>query len=415
MNHITQEIDRIYDEIVEIRRDFHQHPELSEQEERTASKISQYLTSWGIPHQTGLAGFGICAMIQGKKTPASGGKFRTIGIRADMDALPIRERNEVPYCSQTEGVMHACGHDMHTAILLGTAKILKSMEQELPGTVKFFFQPAEETIGGADRMIQSGCMENPKVDAVLALHVAPTVPSGMVEFCLGKMNAASTELEIRIHGASCHGAHPNLGIDPILVGAYVITGLQSIVSRTLSPTNAGLVTIGQFHAGSKDNVIPNEAILTGIIRALDNDTREVLKQKAEQIACRTAEAFGATATVTLKDSYPALVNDPEVGAIIETMARRELSAGRICHMPEPSLGADDFSYFTNAAKGFYFNIGTKRPAEDRPQNLHNEWYNPDEYAMKTGMFMEAAGVLELLNYTTDNFKQENQCQTANGM
>ncbi len=402
MFNINQEIDAIYDEIVAIRRDFHAYPELSEQEVRTAAKVSSYLTAWGIPHETGIAGHGIVATLEGKQAPAADQAFTVVGIRADMDALPIAEKAAVPFCSTVEGVMHACGHDMHTAILLGAAKILKAHENELPGTVKFFFQPAEETVGGAKPLIDAGCLENPKVDGVLALHVAPTMPVGIVEFCPGKMNAASTEFQITVEGTSCHGAHPDLGVDPILAACHVVTALQSIVSRTLSPTNAGLVTVGQFHGGHANNVIPKEVLLSGIIRALDNDTRALLKEKVQLVATQTAQAFGAKADIVFKDSYPALVNDDDVQEIIKEVAYSHLPKSAIHFMPEPSLGADDFSYFTNATKALYFNIGTKSPNETHPQTLHSEWFNPDESAMKVGMLMEVMGVLALLNHKKGN-------------
>lgn len=389
----------IYDEVVAIRRDLHAHPELSEHEERTAEKISQYLTDWGIPHTKNVAGHGIVAILEGKKGIPENQKYKAVGIRADIDALPIHEATDVPYKSQNCGVMHACGHDIHTAVLLGTAKILKTLETDLNGTVKFFFQPSEETIGGANQMIEAGCLENPKTEAVLAFHVAPDLPCGTVEFRKGKMNAASCEFNIIVKGNSCHGAHPQLGCDPIVIASQIVVGLQSIVSRNLDPVNTGLITVGMFEAGSKGNIIPGEAKLTGIIRALDNDTRTFLKEKLKSFAENTARAFDGEAQVNFKDSYPALENDSEMTEIMESVAKKLLSEDMIKYMPAPSLGADDFSYFTQNAKGVYFNIGTLRKNETVPQALHNEYFNPDENCIKTGMLMEVAGVFEVLGKT----------------
>lgn len=393
---VKQLIAENYEEIVEIRRDFHKHPELSEQEERTMNKISEYLTAWGIPHQTGIGGHGVVGIIEGKAPSCGQRKYEAVGIRADIDALPIQESAEVPFRSVNDGVMHACGHDMHAAMLLGAAKVLKTLENEFAGTVKLFFQPAEETVGGADQMIKDGCMEGPEVGAVIAFHVAPYLPTGTIEFCRGKMNAATCDLNIEVEGVSCHGAHPEGGIDAIVVGAQIVTALQSIISRNLSPTNAGIITVGQFHAGVKDNVVAGSAKLTGTLRALDPDTMKTLKTRVKATAEGIAAGYGAKAHVTLVDGYPALINGDEICAEMEALAEEHIGRNHIVYMPEPSLGADDFAFFTRMCDGLYMNVGTNSGKEAHPQNIHNEWYNPDEEAMKNGMLMEVLGVLKLL-------------------
>ena len=393
---VKQLIAENFDEIVEIRRDFHMHPELSEQEERTMNKISEYLRSWGIPHQTNIGGHGVVGVIEGKAAPRENYKYEAVGLRGDIDALPIQESAEVPFRSVNDGVMHACGHDMHAAMLLGAAKVLKTIENEFSGTVKLFFQPAEETVGGADQMIQDGCMENPVVGAVLAFHVAPYLPTGTIEFCRGKMNAATCDLDIEVEGVSCHGAHPEGGIDAIVVGSQIVTALQSIISRNLSPTNAGIITVGQFHAGVKDNVVAGTAKLTGTIRALDPVTMNTLKTRVTATAEGICAGYGAKAHVTLVDGYPALINGDEIGAEMEALAEEHIGRENIVFMAEPSLGADDFAFFTQMCDGVYMNVGTNSGKEDHPQNIHNEWYNPDEEAMKNGMLMEVLGALKLL-------------------
>lgn len=397
---IKHRIDEIYDEILEIRRDLHAHPELSENEVRTSHKISAYLSSLKINHETGVAGYGIIATIIGKRKSISNQRFPVVAIRADMDALPICEMVDIPFRSTTEGVMHACGHDIHTAIMLGAAKLIKELEDKISGTVKFFFQPSEETIGGAMRMIEYGCMENPKVDAVIGLHVSPYIPAGAVEFCRGKMNAASTEFKIKVDGISCHGAHPDNGVDPIFVASQIITSLQSIVSRNISPTNPAVVTIGQFHSGTKDNIIPAQATLSGIIRVLDSNSQILVKDRVETISINTAKALGASASVSFNDSYPTLINDDELEYIIENVANKHFEKDQIFFLPKPSMGAEDFSYFSEISKAVYFNIGTKTKDEKVLQSLHSEYYNPDESCIKSGLLMEVISVLELLNCST---------------
>ncbi len=395
---IETQIDSILEEIISIRRDFHKHPELSEHEKRTSEKISSYLTDWGISHKTGIAGYGIVATVTGTKAPSIKQAFPVIAIRADMDALPICEKVDTPHRSVAEGVMHACGHDIHVATLLGTARLLQTLRSEFHGTVKFFFQPAEETIGGAERMIEEGCMENPKVEAVIGLHVSPSIPSGCIEFCRGRMNAASTEFSIHVEGISSHGAHPDNGVDVILTASHIVTSLQSIVSRNLSPICPGVLSIGQFHAGTKNNILPPHADLQGIIRTFDKAAQKSMKSHVDEIASGTAQAFGATASVEFHDSYPALINDDLLGSILERAALQYFRKEEIHLLSEPSLGAEDFSYFANASRGIYFNLGTKRKENERPQALHNEWFDPDDSCIRSGILMELAGAFALLNY-----------------
>ena len=396
-DNIKKRIDEIYDETVEIRRDLHMHPELSEHEVRTAEKISGYLSRWGIKHRCGVAGNGIVAWIEGRKPPQGDLLFRGVGIRADMDALPVKELADVPFRSANEGVMHACGHDIHTAVALGSARILKEMESEFSGAVKFFFQPSEETVGGAERMIAEGCLLDPPVDAVAGLHVAPLVPSGDLELCRGRMNAASTEFELTVSGKSCHGAHPDDGADPILAASHIVAGLQSIISRNLSPANPGLITVGKFISGTANNVIPEKAVLSGIIRALDNETQRFIKDRLLSFASSTAEAFGARADIYFKDSYPALVNDDFLLDTVREAAQECLGSDRIHFMPEPSLGSDDFSYFSNAVRSIYFNLGTKKEGGPSSDILHSAYYCPDEESMKSGMLIEIVSALRLLD------------------
>lgn len=394
---INNMINEIFSDIVTIRRTLHQNPELSEEEINTAKLICTELKRIDVPYTGNIAGHGVIACIRGKKASnLTNSPYKTIAIRADIDALALQEECDLPFASKNKGVMHACGHDMHTAILLGTARILKSLEEHFCGTVKLFFQPAEETIGGALQMIEAGCMENPNVDAVIGLHIHPQLPSGTIEFYRGDMNAASTEVDIIVNGVSCHGAHPNEGVDPILVASHIMVGLQSILSRNLDPTTPGIVTIGTINAGSARNVISNQVKMQGIIRAMSLETRSFIKERVEQIANNTASAYGATCEVIFNDSYPALINDLDLGEKLEDIAKNILGDERILIAPKASLGTDDFAYFSQAVPSVYFNIGTAAPDDLDPIGLHNEYMNPDENSMKTGILMEVSTIMELL-------------------
>lgn len=384
-------IDNELAELVEIRRDLHMHPELSEHEERTERVICARLDKLGIAYEAGVAGHGIIASI-GPKDAKYG-----IAIRADIDALPVTECTGLPYASVNRGVMHACGHDIHTAVLLGAASIFKAMESELKGAVKLFFQPAEETIGGAQRMIEHDGLNNPKITRVMGMHVDPTVPVGCIHLAKSRMNASTTELIINVNGISCHGAHPDQGIDAVVAAAHIVLALQTISSRFASPTTPIIVTIGTIHGGSKENVCAGQVKLTGTIRALDIETREFIKAHVKTIAENTAAAFGASAEVIMRDGYPPLVNDAATSLAIADVAEKEIGSGSVVFMEAPSLGADDFAYFTSKVPGVYFNIGTYKEGQPLPQALHNERFAPDEECIKYGVIMNVFGALRLLD------------------
>jgi len=375
----------VYDDMVMLRRQLHQHPELSGEEHQTLALISSRLSALHIPYITCPNG-GICAMI--------GRGERAVGIRADVDALPLQEQTGLPYASEVPGVMHACGHDIHTAILLGAAQLFKSMEDDLPCMVKLFFQPAEETTGGAQVMVESGCMQNPPVERVLGLHVDPSLPVGAAGFLPGRMNAAILDMDIVVHGTGCHGAHPEQGVDPIVVSAQIITALQTVCSRQTAPTTPVVVTIGAISGGTKRNIIPAQVKMQGTVRVLDGQTAEQVSMQVRRIVQNTAAAYGAQAEVGLREDYPALINDAALTRRMEAMARQVLGEDKVVSFETPSMGGDDFAYFTNAAPGCYFNIGTKAPNQP-PQMLHSEFFAPDEACMLTGLALFSAGVWDL--------------------
>lgn len=376
----------VFDDMVALRRELHQHPELSGEEHNTLALISSRLDALNIPYLTYENG-GICAMI--------GKGDRAVGIRGDIDALPVQEETGLPYASEVPGVMHACGHDIHTAILLGAAQLFKAMEDELPGMVKLFFQPAEENEGGAEVMVQGGCMLNPPLDHVLALHVDPTLPVGAAGFLPGKMNAAVINLDLTVRGTGCHGAHPEQGVDAIVVAAQIISALQTIDSRQTAPTTPVVVTIGTINGGTKRNIVAGEVTMQGTVRVLDMDTAALVKERIRRIAENTAAAYGAQAEIVLTDDYPALSNDAGLTHLLADEARNLLGASNVVFFENPSMGADDFAYFSNAAKGCYFNIGTTAPGQPA-QMLHSEHFAPDENCMVTGLALFSAGIWKLM-------------------
>lgn len=390
---INKRIEEIFSELVEIRRDFHKNPELSQNEFRTQGKIREYLNQWGIENYI-CADTGVVGIIKGKKPG------KTIGIRGDIDALPIDEKNNVPYCSVNPGVMHACGHDAHATVVLGAGKIIKELadsEESINGNVKLFFQPAEETIGGGDRMVKEGCMENPKVDYVLGLHVMSYLDTGKVELKYGKLNASTDSINITLKGKASHGAYPDKGIDAIAMAGNVITALQTIVSRNTSPLNSVVISLGKISGGVKENVIADEVQITGTLRTLDDETRKYTKERIQSIVNNVAMAFGGEGITKFNDGYQALINDDEVVDIIKENAEKILGKENVVFKEFPSLGAEDFSYFIDAAKGAFFHLGCGNSEKGITSLIHTEYFDIDEECLKVGVKLQVENVLTLLN------------------
>lgn len=387
---LQEKVDAVYEEVVALRRHIHMHPELSGQEQETMAFISRYLTGLGISHQTGVGGHGIVALIGDPNAAFA------VGIRADMDALPIQEENQLPYASVVPGVMHACGHDVHTAALMGTARVLKEMEGSLKGAVKLFFQPAEEKGGGARQMIEAGCMENPPVRRVLGFHVDAAHPTGHIELFPAQSSASSTGLTITVRGSASHGSRPDLGVDAILAAAHVLTALQNVVSRQIMPLKPVVVTIGTIHGGTRGNVVAGEVQMTGTIRTLDLETRDEVKARIRQVAQAAAAVCGATAEVEAKDGYPPLVNDEKTVMVLKELAEQAFGPEQVSVRRQPSLGGEDFAYFASAVPSAFFRLGVRGQDTGHPQMLHNGWLCPDENAMKNGILLEVMGALTLL-------------------
>ena len=292
--------------------------------------------------------------------------------------------------------MHACGHDMHTSILLGVAKILKASQDSLPGTVRLLFQPSEETIGGARQMIEAGCLKNPEIKNIIALHVAPNIDCGKLEFIKGYMNAASCEFYLTVKGKSCHGAHPEGGIDVLPPACAIVSGLQTIVTRNLPATTPAIITVGRFHSGTANNIVSGEAKLGGILRTFDLSLRESIKQRILKMAEDTAAAYGASCEVVFEDSYPSLKNSDTLFDLLTPVMEEAFGKDNIVYADVPSLGADDFAYFTQGYQGFYFNLGTHDPQSDACFPLHNEHFAPQEEALRIGMLAELVGIYTIL-------------------
>ena len=366
--------------LVDVRRAFHQNPELSEKEHQTQEKIMMLLSEMGI-NNFPVADTGVCGVLLAKDAKM------TIGLRADIDAPPIDEALDLPYKSQQSGVMHACGHDAHTAILLGVAKHYADYPERLKCNLKFFFQPAEETVGGAERMVAEGVMSSPDVDVMLGLHVMPNIPVGHIEIRDGKLNAASDEIKIEINGKSAHGAYPDQGIDAIVVAAQVVLALQTLVSRSVSPLDQVALTIGKIQGGLKDNIICDHVTLTGGMRNTDEHTRMLMKEKIRVMVDSIALAYGAHASVTFTPGYKAIINNLEINQIIRQTAHEVLGVDCVHEKEHPSLGVEDYSYFLDHAKGAFYHLGcgdenfTTGP-------LHSKNFYVDERCLPIGAYLQ---------------------------
>lgn len=384
---LREEVAGILPEAIEMRRYLHSHPELSGQEVCTRAYICEKLQSWSIPYRCCASNLGVVADI-GQGSPC-------VALRVDTDALPLEEQTGLPFASQMPGVMHACGHDVHTAVALAVAKLLKQREGTLRGTVRLLFQPAEETTGGAADMIGEGCLEAPRVSAVLGFHVDPALRPGCAAFFQGTMNAAATDFTLTVRGKGCHGAHPEQGVDAIVAAAQVVTALQSVVSRTIAPTDSGVVTIGTISGGTKENIIAERVTMTGTIRALTPQIQKQLKDSVQRIAEHTAAAFGAEVDVSMDDLCPALINDAALTDNMYALAQELLGREQTVRLKAPSLGADDFAFFSERVPGCYFNVGARTEGLTG-QALHSPAVVFDEASVETAILLLTAGALACL-------------------
>jgi len=391
---IDQQAKELEANVIQWRRHFHEFPELSNREVKTGAYIAEHLKKLGLEVQYPVAKTGVVALLKGAKPGP------VIALRADIDALPVTERNSLPFASkvkatyngQETGVMHACGHDTHTAILMGVAEILSKNKADLKGTVKFIFQPAEEGApageeGGAALMVKEGVLENPKVDVIFGMHIMSIAPLGVITYKPAGMMAAADWFSIKVKGRQAHGSAPWMSIDPIVVSAQIITGLQTIVSRQIDLTKeAAVITIGRIQSGIRENIIPEEAVMAGTIRTLDVEMQDKIHEKIRLTATKIAESAGATAEVTIDKKFPLTYNDP---ALTEKMVPSLVkAAGKEMVKEIPAVtGSEDFSEYQKKVPGLFFFVGAMPPNQD-PNTVpshHTPEFMIDESAMLTGL------------------------------
>jgi amidohydrolase len=390
---VRLEIRNLQPQLVEWRRQVHQKPELGFQEKITAEFISQKLKKWGIEHQTNIAQTGIVAIIKGEKT----GQGKVLAIRADMDALPIQEENEVSYCSQHNGIMHACGHDGHTAIALGTAYYLHQHRQDFAGTVKIIFQPAEEGPGGAEPMIAAGVLKNPDVDAIIGLHLWNNLPLGTVGVRPGALMAAVELFYCTILGKGGHGAIPQQTVDSIIVAAQIVNALQTIVSRNVNPIDSAVVTVGELHAGTAVNVIADTARITGTVRYFNPDLAGFFKQRIEQIFTGVCQSHGAKFELNYINLYPPVINDEKIAELVRSVAE-EVIETPVGIVPEcQTMGGEDMSFFLQEVPGCYFFLGSANTDKKLDYPHHHPRFDFDETALAMGVEMFIRCVEKFLN------------------
>lgn len=383
LKNVRLEIRALQPQLVEWRRQIHQKPELGFQEKITAEFISQKLQNWGIEHQVGIAQTGIVAIIKGEKSTHG----KVLAIRADMDALPIQELNEVPYCSQRDGIMHACGHDGHTAIALGTAYYLHQHRQELNGTVKIIFQPAEEGPGGAKPMIAAGVLNNPDVDAIIGLHLWNNLPLGTVGVRPGALMAAVELFRCTIFGKGGHGAIPHQTVDSLVVAAQIVSALQTIVSRNINPLDSAVVTVGELHAGTAVNVIADTAKMGGTVRYFNPDLAGFFKERIEKIIAGICQSHGANYDLDYIHLYPPVINDADIAALVRSVAQEVIEIPIGVFSECQTMGGEDMSFFLQEVPGCYFFLGSANAEKKLDYPHHHPRFDFDETALPIGVEM----------------------------
>jgi len=382
-----------FNEIVEFRNYFHSFPELSFEEHKTAAFISSVLDRYQIPYHSGVAKTGIVGVIK-FRNPES----KTVALRADMDALPLTEENELEHCSKNPGVMHACGHDVHMASLLGAANILTQLEDELEGTVKLIFQPSEESYpGGAKMMIKEGALKDPAPASMFGQHVFPQLESGKVGVRSGKYMASTDEVYITVKGVGGHAATPHLVTDPILISSHIIVALQQVVSRTAKPDTPTVLSFGKIDANGRNNIIPDEVKLHGTFRTFDENWRDKAHKKINDIAVNIAKSMGATCEVDIKKGYPFVFNDLKLTDKFRKYATEYLGEENVVEL-DLAMTAEDFAYYSQKLPACFYRLGIRNEEKGITSPLHSTTFNVDEKSLETGMGLMAwLAAQELLN------------------
>ncbi|HZO03025.1 MAG TPA: M20 family metallopeptidase [Burkholderiales bacterium] len=373
--------------LVALRKQLHQHPELAFEEHRTAAAVVEFLSKLNLECRTGIGKTGVVAVLTGAKPG------RTVGIRADMDALPIHEQTGLPFASKLQGKMHACGHDVHTVIALGVAATLAELKSSLSGTVKFIFQPAEETLSGARAMIADGVLEDPKLDLILGYHNWPAVQAGKVGYNAGAVMSAADAFDITLKGRDGHGAHPHLAIDALAAGAHFVSQLQTVVSREVKPISPAVVTIGEFHAGRARNIIAGAAELKGIVRTMEPGLSEKIEAAVRRMLEGIKTGMRVDYTFDWKRMAPPLRNDRTILEPLLESARKALGESNVLELPEPSMGSEDFAWFAEEVPAAHLRIGSKIDGLDTA--IHRANYDCNELAIPVGVRVLARAALDL--------------------
>lgn len=382
----------IKDELISIRRKLHENPELGMEEYETSKLIKSFLIKEGIEFRE-VAKTGVCGIIRGTK------EFtveKTIALRGDIDGLPILDKKACDYSSKIEGKMHACGHDGHTTILLGAAKILNRNRHLFSGNIKLLFEPAEETIGGARFMINEGVLENPRVDCVCGLHVEETLECGTIMIKEGVVNAASDQFTIKITGAGGHGAYPHTTVDPIVITSHVVLALQTIVSREINTSNPAVITIGSIHGGTAQNIIPEEVTISGIIRTMSKEDRIFAKERLIEIVQGICKSSRATADINIEESYPNLYNNEDMVKLFKNGAEKILGKDNILVQKHPKMGVESFAYFANERPAVFYFLGSGNKEKDIIYPAHSSLFDIDEDCLPLGVAMQCQMAFEYL-------------------
>jgi amidohydrolase len=387
MTDIHQRVARHKDLIIQTRRDLHRIPEVAYTEKKTSAYVADYLTREGYDIETGIAKYGVVALLE------SGQPGPTLMIRADMDALPITEETGLPFASNHDGVMHACGHDAHMAMVLGAATLFKELKNHLKGNIKFVFQPAEEGPGGAKPMIEAGVLDNPRVDYAIGCHVWPDLPSGCVGVRAGPFMAAMDRFDIKITGKGGHGAMPHLCVDALEVASQVVNALQRIASRHMDPLEPVVVTVGKFQAGTTFNIIPAEAVMCGTTRTFNPDIWDSWEARIEKIVRGVCESMGADFELNYQRGYPATINDESIAEIVRECAAETVGSDNVIE-PPMVMGGEDFAFYLQKVKGCFFILGVGQEKDNAP--IHNAKFNLNEEAMTCAVEIYCHAALRLL-------------------
>lgn len=371
----------IKEELIKVRRHLHQYPELGFEEVNTSKFIKEYLNQLGIPFVE-FAKTGICGVIKGEKDL---GNNKTIALRADIDGLPMEDKKTCEYSSKVPGKMHACGHDGHTTILLGVAKILSEYKKHFSGTVKLVFEPAEETTGGAKVMVEEGVLKNPDVDVVYGLHVEETLDVGKIMVRNGTVNAASNPFKIKIVGSGGHGAYPASSVDPILIASHVVVGLQTIVSREINPANPAVITVGSIHGGTAQNITPDYVEISGIIRTMTVEDRQFAVKRLREITEGICASYRGKAVIDIEESYPCLINDDGMVELLKKSAEKIVGSENVVNQKNPKMGVESFAYFAMEAPSVFYFLGCRNEDKGIVHPAHNSLFDIDEDCLPIGV------------------------------